>query len=98
MRQRVDETQPAILDSEEVRIWRPAASGRGAGAESAEGHHSSNRLVDDETPVRDVHAAWHAYLAGIIRGSLAGMHAAFGAVAGVTPWHEVHFPLEECVQ
>src|SRR5438874_940893 len=74
MRQSVDETQLAVLDSEEVGIWRTAASGGGASAECAEGHHSSNRLVNDEVPVRDVDAARHANLTGIVRGSPAGVH------------------------
>src|SRR5262252_5266516 len=98
MRQSVDETQFAVLDAEEMGIWRSTASGRGAGAESAERHDRSNRLVNDEAPIRDVDAARHANLAPIVRGPLAGMHPAFGAVARVTPWHEVHLSFEECVQ
>src|SRR5580693_3969251 len=43
MRQRVDVTQLAVLDAEEVRIGRSTAAVRGACSERAERHHGSNR-------------------------------------------------------
>jgi hypothetical protein len=81
-----------------VGIRRSAAAGSGAGAERAESHDGSNRLVDDEVPVRDVDAAWYADITGIIRRPLAGMHTALGAVAGITPRHQVLFSFQERIQ
>src|ERR1019366_5412819 len=96
MRQRVDETQFAILDAEEVSIRRSAAAG--AGAERAERHYGSNRLIDYEVPVGDIDAARYANLTGIIWSSPARMHTTLGAVTWETPRHQVHFPFKECIQ
>src|SRR6478735_4208594 len=98
MRQGMDETQLPVLHAEEVGIRRSAAASSIAGAERTEGHYGSNRLIDYEVPVRDVNAARHADLAGIIRSALAGVHTAFRAVAGETPRHQIHFPFQECIQ
>src|SRR5665213_4218684 len=98
MRQGVDVMELAVLDTEEVGVGRSAAAWGGAGAESTEGHYGANRFVDHEAAVHNVHAARDANVAGIVLSSLAGAHAALGAVAGVTPRHQVLFPFEKRIQ
>src|ERR1051325_11596097 len=94
----MDVLELAVLDAEEVRIGRPAAAIGVARAKRAEGHYGSDSLVNHEVPVRDVDAARYANVAGIIRSSLARMHPALGAVAGVTPRHQVFFPFQKSIQ
>src|ERR1700688_4390300 len=98
MCQRMDETQFAVLDAEEVGIRRSAAPGGGARAERTERDDGSNRLIDHEVPVGDIDAARYANLTGIVWRSLARMHTTLGAVAGETPRHQIHFPFKKCIQ
>src|ERR1700679_3633754 len=98
VRQRVDETQLAVFDAEEVRIRRSAAAGGGAGAEGAERHYGSDRLIHNEVAVGDIDATRYADLTGIVRTSAARMHATLGAVAGGTPGDEIHPGFKERVE
>jgi hypothetical protein len=70
MRQRVDVAQLPVLDAEEVGVGRSAAAVRASRPERAEDHYGANGFVNDEVPVRNIDAARHADLAGIIRSSL----------------------------
>src|ERR1700722_17245480 len=98
MGQRVDVMQLAILDTEEVGVGCSTAAWGRAGAESTVGHYGSHGLVDHEVAVHNVHAARYANVAGILRSSLAGAHAALGAIEGETPRHQVLFALEKRIQ
>ncbi len=91
MRQRVHVAQLAILHAEEVSIGR-AAAGCVAGPESAERHDRTGRRVHDEAAVGNIHTTRDADLAGVLRDSFAGVRAAFRAIAGETPRHQVHLP------
>ena len=93
MRQRVYETQLTVFHAEEMSIWRSAAAPAGrASTECAEGHYGSDRLVDDEVPVRDVYAARYANLARIIRSPLANMHPPSDRLQGKPQGTKSTFP------
>ena len=81
VRQRVHETQLALLYSKHVGIRQPAD------AERAKRDHRSHRLVDDETPRDDVDAAGHAHLAAILREAFSGANTAFRPFARIAPRH-----------
>ena len=98
MRQGVHVTQFAILHAEEMSIGRAAAAGWVSGAEGAEHHDRTDRLVHHEAAVGDVHAARDADITAVIRGSFAGVRAAFRAVAGVAPRHQVLFPFKKRIE
>ncbi len=99
MRDRMDVTQLAVLDAEEVRIGRTAAAGCVSGAEGAERDDSADCRVHHEAAVRDVHTARDADVTAVIRGSFAGMHAAaFRAVAGVAPRHQILFLFKKRIE
>src|SRR5690606_20388444 len=98
MRDRVDVTQLAVLDPEHVRVRRTAAAVGPAGTEGAPHHYGAQHFIDHKTTVGDVHARWHARLAGVLRRVAAGEHAALDALAGIAPWHQVDLRLEEGVE
>src|SRR5262249_38861741 len=89
--QRVHGAQFAVLDAEEMRIGRAAAADSVSGAEGAEHHDRSDRRIHDETAVGDVDAARDADVAAVGRRSVAGVRAAFRAIARVAPRHEILF-------
>src|SRR5262245_28069345 len=89
MRQRVHVAQLAVLHPEEMRIRCAAAAAGAPGAKGAEHDDRTDRLVDDESTVRDVHAARYADIAAVSRGAVASVRPAFGAVARVTPRHQI---------
>src|SRR5690606_25173027 len=66
VRQRVHVAQLAVLDAEQVRVGCAAAAVRAARAEGAERDDRAHDRIDDETTVRDVHAARHARIATIV--------------------------------
>src|SRR5687768_11001994 len=98
VRQRVHVAEFSVLHAEQVRVGRAAAAVGAAGAEGAEHHDRPERLVDDEAAVGDVHAARHADVAAVSRGSVAGVHAAFRAVARIAPRYEVLLPFQKGIE
>ena len=98
MRHGVHVAQFAVLDAEEVSVWRAAASVCVSSAESAERDDSTDRRVHNEAAVCDIHTARHANIATVIGVPSARVHAAFGAVAGIAPRHKVLLLLEKRIE
>src|SRR5215471_5434172 len=82
-----------------MRIRSAAAAVRASGAERAERHDRTDGRVHYEAAVGDIHATRYADITAVIGVSSAGVHgAAFGAVAGITPGHQVLFLFEKRVE
>ena len=97
VRQGVHVAQLAVLHAEQMGIRCAAAAGA-ARAKRAVGHHRADHLIHHEMAVGDVDTAWHTARATVGGQSLAGVHAAFNAHAGIAPGHQVDLLFQERVE
>ena len=98
MRHGVHVAQFAVLDAEEVSVWRAAASVCVSRAKGTEGDNRADCRIHHEAAVCDIHTARHADIATVIGVPSARVHAAFGAIAGVAPRHKVLLLLEKRIE
>src|SRR5688572_32438744 len=98
MRERVNVAQLAIFHAEEMRIGSAAAAVWVSGPEGAEHDDRTDRLIHHEATVRDVHTSRDSDITGVSRAAGSEVPASFDALAGNTPWHEVRFLFEKCIE
>src|SRR5215475_1839687 len=80
-------------------IGSAAAAVGASGAEGAECNDRTDCRVHHEPAIGDVHATWYADITAVVGVSSTGMHgAAFGAIAGITPRHQVLFLFEKRIE